>query len=133
MTVNPSRLSPPSCRLPVLVQWSSSAAGEHRAPGSEFGTSWTGWDVLGPGAEDSLGPGSEDSLGVVTMAGVSVCEDPCVDDMLEDSQFSQFSDSLRDMPDIDCVDCKCRLRISTGFSSNTMTPPHDQVEPMEVD
>ena len=104
----------------MLVQWSSSAAGEHRAlPGSEFGTSWTGWDSLGHGSEDSL--------------GVSVCEDPCVDDMLEDSQFSQFSDSLRDLPDIDCVDCKCRLRISTGFSSNTMAPPHNQVEPMEVD
>ena len=52
----------------MLVQWSSSAAGEHRAPpGSEFGTSWTGWDSLGHGSEDSL--------------GVSVCEDPCVDDM----------------------------------------------------
>ena len=26
-----------------------------------------------------------------------------------------------------------KMRISTGFSSNTMAPPHNQVEPMEVD
>ena len=28
---------------------------------------------------------------------------------------------------------KMRISTPTGFSSNTMAPPHDQVEPMEVD